>query len=169
MALLSFVGFDTPSLQAQGEQRRSSISTSTGAIPWKGIIPRRLSLLKPVWVRVSGRPAELRLGQGRPYPSAPLALPIPGMARNQTRHGGGMAGPLCATNRHMQRNIIVASRTSSVRSRGLGGLRQIGADLCQQFAWTIGLADIAVTTCRKGLFLIPGQGIGRYGYNRYRL
>src|ERR1700681_169518 len=33
MALLSFVGFDTPSLQAQGEQRRSSISTSTGAIP----------------------------------------------------------------------------------------------------------------------------------------
>jgi hypothetical protein len=25
MALLSFVGFDTPSLQAQGEQRRSSL------------------------------------------------------------------------------------------------------------------------------------------------
>jgi hypothetical protein len=33
MALLSFRGFDTPSLPAQGEQRRSSISTSAGTSP----------------------------------------------------------------------------------------------------------------------------------------
>jgi len=33
MALLSFVGIITPSLAAQGEQRRFPISTSTGTIP----------------------------------------------------------------------------------------------------------------------------------------
>src|SRR6266498_5089640 len=34
MALLSFVGIITPSLAAQGEQRRFPISTSTGTIPF---------------------------------------------------------------------------------------------------------------------------------------
>jgi hypothetical protein len=33
MALLSFRGISTPSLQAQGEQRRLPISTSAGTIP----------------------------------------------------------------------------------------------------------------------------------------
>jgi hypothetical protein len=36
MALLSFVGIITPSLAAQGEQRRFPISTSTGTIPIEG-------------------------------------------------------------------------------------------------------------------------------------
>jgi hypothetical protein len=30
----------------------------------------------------------------------PLASPMTGMARKQTRHGGGTAGPLCAMSRH---------------------------------------------------------------------
>jgi len=34
MALLSFRGISTPSLQAQGEQRRLPISTLAGTIPW---------------------------------------------------------------------------------------------------------------------------------------
>src|SRR5262245_15262711 len=54
------------------------------------------------------------------------------------------------------RHQAIKSRPSAMLS-----LRQKGADLREQIAWTIGLADVAVAACRKSLVFITGQRIGR--------
>jgi hypothetical protein len=71
-----------------------------------------------------------------------------------------------------ERVVVIRKETRSVWSWHrvqVRRLRQIGADLRQQLARTIGLADVTITTRLKRLALITGQGIGRNGDNRYGL